>query len=117
MGEGFGDRVGDGVEGARGGLSHMPFELGEELFDRIEVGRVFGKEQQPSSRGLDGGADRLAFMRSEIVEDDNVVAFERRNEELLDIGEKQFAIDWAVEQTGRFDPSLRSAARNVAVFQ
>jgi hypothetical protein len=38
------DGIGDGVEGARRGFSHLPFELGEELLDRIEVGRVFGKE-------------------------------------------------------------------------
>jgi hypothetical protein len=74
------------------------------LFDRIEVGRVFGKEQKARSSRFDGGATRLSFVRSEIVEDDNVVAFERGNQELLDIREKQFAIDGAVEQTRRFDP-------------
>jgi hypothetical protein len=42
-------------------------------------------------------------VRSEIVENDNVVAFERGDEELLDVGEKALAIDGAVEEAGRFD--------------
>lgn len=43
-------------------------------------------------------------MRSKIVENDNVAAFERRDQELLDIGEKPFAVDRAVKQAGRLDP-------------
>jgi adenylate cyclase len=37
LGESFGDGVGDGVEAAGSGLSHVAFELGEELFDRVEI--------------------------------------------------------------------------------
>ena len=36
--------------------------------DRIEVGRVFGKEQKARPGGLDGRAHRLSLVRPEIVE-------------------------------------------------
>ena len=42
-------------------------------------------------------------MGAEIVEHDDVVALEGRDEELLDVGEKELAVDWAVEQAGRVD--------------
>ena len=36
-------------------------------------------------------------MRSEVVEDDNVVSLERGDELLFDIGSETFAVDRAVE--------------------
>jgi hypothetical protein len=47
-------------------------ELGEELFDRIEVGRVFRQKQQPCAGGADRLAHRLALVAAEVVEDDDV---------------------------------------------
>ena len=40
LGEGFGDCCDEGFDGPGGGLSQQGFELGEELFDRVEVGAV-----------------------------------------------------------------------------
>jgi hypothetical protein len=99
------------------GLAHERLQLREELLDRIEVRRVFWKEEEARASGFDGGADRLSLVRPEIVENDDVVTLEGENKELLDIGEEALAIDGSVEQAGRFDRSLRSAARKVAVFQ
>jgi hypothetical protein len=42
-------------------------------------------------------------VRSEIVEHDDVVSLEGRDEELLDVGEKPLAVEGAVEQRGRID--------------
>jgi hypothetical protein len=42
--ESLGDGVGDGVERSGRSLSNEAFDLGEDLFDRIEVGRIFRKE-------------------------------------------------------------------------
>jgi hypothetical protein len=95
LGECFGDGVGYGVEAAGSGLSHVAFELGEELFDRVEIGRIFRKEQKPGAGGLDRLADRLSFVRSEIVENDDVVRLESGDQELLDIGAKALAVDRA----------------------
>ena len=36
----------DGFEGARGSLAQQVLELGEDLFDRVEVWRVFGQEEK-----------------------------------------------------------------------
>jgi hypothetical protein len=36
--DGFGDSVGDGVEGSGRGFSDEAFDLGEDLLDRVEVG-------------------------------------------------------------------------------
>jgi len=44
--EDVGDGVADGVLGPGGGLSEPVFELGEELLDRVEVGRVFRKQEE-----------------------------------------------------------------------
>ena len=101
--ESLDDGVGDGVEGSGRGLSNEAFDLGEDLFDRIEVGRIFRKEQETGSSGLDGLSHRLSFVRSEIVEHDDVVGLERWDQKLLDIGAKALAVDGTVEHTGRFD--------------
>ena len=95
--------MGDRVEGAWRGLSHQGFQLGEHLLDRIEIGGVFGKEQQTGPCGLDRLAHRLSFVRSEVVEHDDVVALEGRNEELFDVGQKALAVDGSVEQARRLD--------------
>ncbi len=43
-------------------------------------------------------------MRSQIVHDDDVAALEGRHEELLDISQKAFTVDWAIKDTWRIDP-------------
>jgi len=106
LGAGFGDGVGDGVEGARRGFSHVGFELGEDRLDRIEVGRVFGQEQEPGVGGLDRLAHRLSLVRSQLVERDDVVGLEGRDQDLLDLGAKALAVDRTVEQAGRLDAGV-----------
>jgi hypothetical protein len=91
------------VERSGGSLSNEAFDLGEDLFDRIEVGRVFGKKQEASAGGLNGVSHGFSFVGAKIVEDDNVVGFESRDEELLDIGAKALAVDRTVEHAGRLD--------------
>jgi hypothetical protein len=62
------DGVGHGSEGAGRSLSDEAFELGEELLDGVEIGRVFGKEQETGAGGLDGVSHGFSFVRSQIVE-------------------------------------------------
>src|ERR1700733_15164109 len=102
-GEGFGDSVGDGVEGSGRGFSDEAFDLGEDLLDRVEVGGVFWKEQETPAGGLDRVSHGFAFLRSQIVEHDDVVALEGRDQELFDVGEKPLAVDGTVERAGRVD--------------
>src|SRR5580692_2232662 len=59
--EGPGDGAGNGVERSGRGLSKEAFELGEDLLDRIEVGRVFGKKQEARRAPTALMAFRTAF--------------------------------------------------------
>jgi hypothetical protein len=95
--------VRNGVEGSGRRLSNEAFDLGEDLFERVEVGGVFGKKQEASAGSLNGFAHGFSFVGAKIVEDDNVVGFEGRDEELLDIGAKALAVDRTVEHAGRLD--------------
>ncbi|AFL55250.1 hypothetical protein SFHH103_psfHH103d_115 (plasmid) [Sinorhizobium fredii HH103] len=44
-------------------------DLGEELFDRIEIGGVLRQEEQPRAGLADGGADRPGLGRAESKRD------------------------------------------------
>ncbi len=69
----------DGLAGcfdrAGGGVSKKMFELGEDLFDGIEIGTVRGQKKKPCSGVSNGGADGFAFVRAEIVENDDIARF------------------------------------------
>jgi hypothetical protein len=84
-------------------LSQQGFELGEDLLDGIEVGRVFRQEDKAGADIADRLARRLSFVRAEVVENHDVARLQRRDEELFDIGAEALAIDGPVEQAGRFD--------------
>ena len=109
--------VGDSVVCSGSGFSQQSLELGEDLLDRVEVGRVFGQEDEARPDGSDGLSHRLSLVGAEIVEDDDVARLEGRGEELFDIGAEAFAVNGAVNRQGASIRSLRKAARNVAVFQ
>jgi hypothetical protein len=46
---GVGDIV-DGLGGSLCGFAQPVFELGEELLDRVQIGRVFRQVEEPSAR-------------------------------------------------------------------
>src|SRR5271165_63187 len=105
--EGFqaiGDGGGDGVEGPWSVLADEVFELGEDLFDRVEVWGVFGQEHEPCADAADRRPDGFSFVGAEVVEDHDVAWLEGRDQELLDISSEALAVDRAVEQAGRVDP-------------
>ncbi len=61
-------------------------DLGEGLFDRIEVRRIGRQVPEPGAGGLDHAAQRGRLVTAEIVHDHDVAGLERWNELLLDIG-------------------------------
>jgi hypothetical protein len=103
--------VGDSVVRSGFALSQQSLELGEDLLDWIEVGRVFRQEHEARPDGSDGLSHRLSLMGAEIVEDDDVARLERRGEELLDIGAEAFAVNGAVEQAGRIDAVIAQGGK------
>jgi hypothetical protein len=80
------------------------FELGKEHLDGVEIWGVLGQEEELGAHSPDGGADRLASMRSEIVHDDDVVWSQGWGEDLFDIEQEALAIDWPFDQPGRHYP-------------
>ena len=85
------------------GLSHEVLELGEELLDGIEVGAVGRQEEEMGALFPDCAARRLAFMRAEIIEDDDVARLEGWSQHLLDIGGEERAVDRPVNHAGSID--------------
>ena len=78
--------------------------LAKALFNRIEVWRVGGQEQELGFGRADGGANGAALMTSEVVHDDNVAWREDREENLLDISAEACAIDRSVDDARRGEP-------------
>ena len=48
-------------------LRHRVLQLGKDLLDRIQVGRVAGQEEQLGAGGADQGAHALALVAAEII--------------------------------------------------
>ena len=78
------------------------FELGEELFDRVEVGAVGWQEQQVRAGVANGSSDGFSLVAAEIVEHHNVARTEGRDQRLLDPGAEALAVNRAIEQTRGF---------------
>ena len=85
-------------------LAHQMLELGEDLFDRIEIGAVWRQEQELGASATDRFADGRPFVTAQIVHDDHVAGRECRHEELLDIVFEALAVDRLVEHAWGVDP-------------
>jgi hypothetical protein len=101
------------------GVSQQVLKFGEDLLDRVQVGGVFGQQEQPATCGPDCVADGRAFVTAEVIHDHQITGMERRPKDLFDIGPEPLAVDRAIQQPGRFDPvvSQRRAAMKVIVLQ
>ena len=100
----FSDCGADGINGSRVGFSKQVLELSEHLLDRIEIGGVFGEQEELSAGGADQLTHDLALVTAEIIHDDDVAWAQRRHEDALDIGPKALPVDWSVNEPGRIDP-------------
>ncbi len=78
----------------------MFLELGEGHFDRIEVGAIWGQEDEPGAACLEDRLGLCAFVAGEIVEDDHVTPLERGGELGLDIGLEDTPVHGAVNHPG-----------------
>lgn len=82
-------------------FAQQGFELGEGLFDGVEVWRVTGQEQHPGSACPDGVSGARAFVNVEIVPDHHIARFEERGELGDHPGIEGLAVDGAVYHPGR----------------
>lgn len=78
-------------------------ELGEDLLDGVKIGTIGRQEEEMRAGFADGLPCGFAFMRAEIVQDDDVALGEGRDEHLLDIGGEDVAADRPVDDPRRVD--------------
>ena len=91
-------------------LAHAVLDLGEDLLDRVEIGRVWRKIPEPGSGVADRTPDRGGLVAAEIVHDDDITGFERQDEVLLDIGTEAGAVDRPIEDAGCGKPIMAQRA-------
>src|SRR6266699_1924385 len=106
----------EGLNGARRAFSQQVFELGKDLFDGVQVRRVFRQEEQLGAGRANELAHGFAFVAAEIVDDDDVVGLQGGDEDLLDVGPEALPVDWAVKNPWSLDPVVAQAARKVVVL-
>lgn len=85
------------------GLSHGMLDLGEELFDWIEIGAVGRQEEQSGSGLADDASNVPAFVAAKIVEHDDVAGLECLDELGLDVGLEGLPVDRSVQHPWRID--------------
>ena len=68
------------------------------VLDRVEVGTVGRKVEQPRSRRLDRHAHPRSLVAGQVVHDDDVAGRQFRHEPLVDIGLDRVAVDRPVER-------------------
>ena len=95
------DRVAGALEGVGGDLAEDRFELGEQLFDRVEIGTVGGKVDKNCTASFDGLSDAGNLVNGDIVHEHDVTAFQGRSENLFDIGLERLAVHCAFEHERR----------------
>jgi len=79
-------------------------ELGEDLFDGVEVGRIFGQEEELGAGRADKLAHGFALVTAEIVHDNDVTLTKRRHQDAGHIGAKALAVDRPLKKPRRIDP-------------
>ena len=96
----------DGFDGEGGSLAQQVLELGEDLFDRVQVRGVFGQEEKLGTGRANELAYGFALVTAEIVHDHDVAGTKRGDEDLFDIGFEALPVDGTVEQPWSVDPVI-----------
>ena len=97
------DRGRDRRDGSRREFAQAMFELSKDLFDGVQVGRVFGQEDQLRPGSADDLPHVLPLVATEIVHDHDLVGLQGRSEDLLDVSPEARAVDRAVEDPWSVD--------------
>lgn len=101
--KGVGDFLPQPGYGARCGFSECGFELGEHLFDRVEIWTVRRQIDQAGSGCFDDLANANDFMAGQVVHDDHVAWPERWRQELFCPSAEDFTVHRPVECHGRIE--------------
>jgi len=96
----------DRVDGSRGSFAEQMLELGKDLLDRVQVGRVFGQEEEFGADRTDELANCFAPVATEVIQDDDIAGSKDRQKNLLDIGAEADAIDRPLDEPWCIDPVM-----------
>ena len=99
------------------GFANDVFELGEDLFDRVEIGAVGRQEEELGTGCADGSSHGLPFVDAWIVEHDNIAGTKRGDKNLLDVGCELWTLMGPSKTQGALIRSCRSAPMNVRVLR
>src|ERR1700694_1876832 len=113
---GFADCNAEGCGRARGVLAQQVLELGEDLFDRVQVRRVFRQEEELGPGCADELAHRFGFVTTEIFHDHDVAGAKRGDEDLLDIDPEALTVDWTVEYRAMIHEVFAPGMHNRAYY-
>ncbi len=94
------------VLGPRRGFAEQRFELGEQLLDRIEVGRAGRQVEQAGANRGDRFSDAVDLVSRRIVEHHDITRVKDRRRKLLDLGAKGPTGHRAVQHQRGDDPVL-----------
>lgn len=90
-------------------LRPLDLDLGEGQFDGIEVQGVGRQEAQPRPDVLHREPDRLALVRTEVIQHHHLPGTQAGREDLVDIGRKRRPVDRPGDGQGR--PNARRRQR------
>jgi hypothetical protein len=98
------DELDDLVEAPRSRRAQKRFQLRKREFNGIEIGTVGRQKAEARPDAFNGGLHLRLFVHRQVVEHDHVAGAERRDEHVLDVGEKRGVIEWPVEYRRRGEP-------------
>ena len=97
------------LDGARGLPSQERLELGEGVLDRIEVGAVRRQVAQLGACRLDQIAHARPLVTGQVVHDDDVAWVKLRDQDPIDPGLEDVAVDRAVDDERGDDAAVAQA--------
>src|SRR3984957_10834143 len=98
------------LEGTRGRLSHMRLELGEGIFDGIEVRTVGRQVAEFGTAGLNSLPDAHDLVSRQIIHDDEVTGAQGWRQHVLDPGQEAFSVHRSVQKHRCNETRKREAA-------
>ena len=85
------------LDAAFGRVAEQGFELGEDLFNGVEIRGVGGQEAQRGPHPLKGRAHGRTLVTAQIVHNDDIARSECRQQALFDISQEAGAVERAIE--------------------
>ena len=95
------DGVGGAPQGVGGDLAQDGFELGEQLFNWVEIGAVCRKVDKNRAALFDGFSYAGDLVNRDIIHEHDVTSLQRRSQDLFDIGAKGFTVHRTFEHERR----------------